>query len=34
MEHIFVAGAYFTTNKNDTDIYPYITEVLKSKYPN
>ena len=34
MEHIFVAGAYFATDKNDTDIYPFITKVLKEKYPN
>lgn len=34
MEHIFVAGAYFATDKNDTDIYPFITKILKEKYPN
>ncbi|MBQ3158093.1 MAG: hypothetical protein IJB98_00185 [Clostridia bacterium] len=33
MVHIFVAGAYFTTNKNDTDMYPFITNILKRKFP-
>ncbi len=34
MEHIFVGGAYFATDKNDIDIYPYIAKILKDKYPN
>ena len=33
MEHIFVAGAYFTTDKKDTDMYPLITNLLKNKFP-
>ena len=33
MNHIFVAGAYFTTDKESTDIYPYIANILKERYP-
>lgn len=33
MEHIFVAGAYFTTDKNYTDMYPFIAKLLKTKFP-
>ena len=34
MEHIFVGGAYFATDKNDIDVYTYIAKILKDKYPN
>ncbi len=29
MEHIFVAGAFFTTSKEDTDIFPFVVKVIK-----
>lgn len=34
MEHIFVAGAYFTTSKTDTDIFPFIVNIIKNNTKN
>lgn len=33
MRKIFVIGAYFNTDSESTDVYPYIVNVLKSKFP-
>ena len=33
MEHIFVAGAYFLTDKKDVDCYNVIANLLKQKFP-
>lgn len=34
MANIFIGGAFFTTQKEDTDIFPYIVKIIKDNYKN
>lgn len=34
MEHIFVGGAFFTTKKEDTDVFPFVVKVLENNTKN
>ncbi len=34
MEHIFIGGAFFATKKEDTDIFPFIVDIIKENLTN
>ncbi len=34
MEHIFIGGAFFTIDKEDTDIFPFVVNIIKNNLKN